>query len=441
VTSTALPEQHPWPLWRKIIFRFFFIFLFFILAPWTWLDRIPYVNVVTTFFTDYYNKAMDWAVGFANAQVFHVRKVLVPINGSGDTSYAWAQLWMLLSLSAIGCVIWTIIDRKRNDYRKLNYWLCLVTRYYIALVAFAYGILKLFAAQMSFPSESMMATPLGDLLPMRLSWMFIGYSTPYQFFSGVMETMVGLLLLYRRTATLGIMIGTAVFLNVMVLNLSYDIPVKLYSMQLVLLCLFLLANEYKRIACFLVLNRPAELCYLYHYNYPKRWMRITRVILKIAFIVCFVGYGFFEMLDYSHEFYGAKEIKPIKPGIYDVPVYVVNKDTIPGLLSDTLRWQDIVFDKGGRGSIKTNDTAYRRIYRRAYFNYSTDTVKQLLNFTKVPGDTVNFILSLHYQVPDSNTIRLWGMRNNDSLFIELKRSSRHFQLGERQFHWLSEYNR
>lgn len=441
MTSTSLPEQHPWPLWRKMIFRFFFIFFSFLLAPWTWLDQIPGISKITTFFTDYYYKAMDWAVERSNAYIFHVRKVLVPINGSGDTSYAWAQIWMLLSIAVLGCLIWSIVDRKRNDYRHLNYWLCIITRYFIALMAFSYGIIKLFGQQMPFPSETMMATNLGDLLPMRLSWIFIGYSTPYQFFSGLMEVVTGLLLLSRRTATLGIMVGTAVFINVMAMNLSYDIPVKLFSMELVLMCLYLLANEYDRIACFLFLNRPAGICCLYQYNYPKKWMRITRIILKLAFIGCFVGYTFYSCFEFSREFDATKEVKPIKTGLYDVPVYVVNKDTVANLVSDTLRWQDIIFEKGGRGSIKTGDTAFRHIYRRAYFYYDIDSAKQLLNFTKMPGDSVNFILSMHYQLPDSNTINLWGVRKSDSLFIELKRSTRHFQLGERQFHWLSEYNR
>jgi len=422
-----------------IIFRFFFILFAFLIAPWSWFDSIPYINKVTTFFTGYYDKAMDWAVQLSNANLFHVRKVLVPVNGSGDTSWAWAQLWTLLSLSLIGAMIWSIVDRKRSDYRHLNYWLCLFIRYYIALIAFIYGNLKLFAAQMPFPSETMMATPLGDLLPMRLSWMFIGYSTPYQFFSGVMEVITGLLLLSRRTATFGSLMGTAVFTNVMVLNLSYDIPVKLFSMQLVLLCFFLLANEWKRIACFFVLNKPAQACYLYHYDYPKKWMRITRIALKLIFIGCFLVYNFFSSWDYSREFYGAEEIKPIRPGYYDVPVYVVNKDTIPALVSDTLRWQDIIFEKGGRGSIKTGDTAYRHIYRRAYFNYSVDSAEQMLVFSK--GRDASYVMRLHFEFPDSNTIRLSGVRNKDSLFIELKRSTRHFQLGERQFHWLSEYNR
>ena len=40
---------------------------------------------------------------------------------------------------------------------------------------------------------------------------------------------------------------------------------------------------------------------------------------------------------------------------------------------------------------------------------------------------------------DNSNIK--GRARQDSLFIVLRRSKRHFQLAERQFHWLSEYNR
>lgn len=117
---------------------------------------------------------------------------------------------------------------------------------------------------MVFPSLHQLATPLGDLLPMRLSWLFIGYSSPYQIFSGVMEVFAGSLLLYRRTATLGAFVAAGVFTNVMMLNMCYDIPVKIFSMQLVAVSLFLLANESKRMICFFILNKPADTCSIYH---------------------------------------------------------------------------------------------------------------------------------------------------------------------------------
>jgi hypothetical protein len=115
----------------------------------------------------------------------------------------------------------------------------MIVRYYLAIVALSYGIIKLFVLQMPFPTISQLATPLGDLLPMRFSWLFIGYSVPYQFFSGAMETVAGLLLLYRRTVTAGLFAATGAFLNVAMINLSYDVPVKLFSMHLLFACLFL----------------------------------------------------------------------------------------------------------------------------------------------------------------------------------------------------------
>jgi hypothetical protein len=41
---------------------------------------------------------------------------------------------------------------------------------------------------------------------------------------------------------MGVLVVTGVFVNVMMLNLCYDIPVKLYSMNLVLMCLYLLPD-------------------------------------------------------------------------------------------------------------------------------------------------------------------------------------------------------
>ncbi|MFW1494677.1 hypothetical protein ACEV9S_24630, partial [Vibrio parahaemolyticus] len=57
------------------------------------------------------------------------------------------------------------------------------------------------------------------------------------------------------TATLGIFVSLGVFGNVMMLNLSYDIPVKINSITLVVLCLWLLSEEIPRLFQFFFFNR------------------------------------------------------------------------------------------------------------------------------------------------------------------------------------------
>lgn len=429
--------QTHWPLWRRMAFRFFFIFIALSIAPWTWLGRaVPFMDTVTQ---PYYS-AMKWLVESANRYVFHIKDELVPTGGSGDTSYGWAELSFLLSLAFVGMIIWSVVQRNKKEYTKLNYWLCLFTRYYVALVLFSYGIIKLFALQMPFPNYSQLATPLGDFLPMRLSWMFIGYSTPYQVFSGIMETLAGLLLLYRRTATLGALLAAGVFANVAMMNLSYDIPVKIYSIQMVVYCLFLLANEMNRILCFFVYNRPADSCSVYEYPLKKKWPRIVRIGLKVLFIAMAVGGVIWESVDWKKEQDASMNNMPFEAGVYDVASFVVNNDTIPPLLTDTMRWQNVIFDNARSGSIATSDTTFRKWYNRAYFGYKVDTVNRTFKIVKRSTDSVALV-SMQYAFLDDNTIRFWGSRKTDSLSFVLKRSPRHFQLAERQFHWLSESNR
>lgn len=432
------PQNIQWPLWKKILFRFFFIFISLYIVPWTWLDEIL-AKIKAGWLTKWYSDTEDWAVRFANDKFFHIKKVLVPVSGSGDTSWGWAQFYLFLSLGVVGCLVWSLIDHRRRNYLTLDYWLCLFTRYYVALVAFSYGIIKIFVLQMPFPNLSMQATYLGDLLPMRLSWMFMGYSAPYQFFSGAMEALAGILLLFRRTATLGTLMAAGVFLNVMVMNLSYDIPVKIFSMRLELFSLFLLAHEKDRLLSFFIKNKAAEPGHLYNVTFTKKWMRISRIVLKLVFIGVMIVYGTYQTYDRYKQVNTPPKPGPIAIGMYDVETFVLNNDTIPPLLTDTFRWQDIIFEKR-YGTVKSSDPFFQKFYTRGQFAYSVDTVKQTLGLKIFPQDTT-FGYFFTYQIPGDGTILLRGKRRNDSLFIVLRKSKRHFQLAERQFHWLSESNR
>ncbi len=119
-------EKLPWPLWRKILFRFFFIYFILYISPWLWLNLIPGAD----YLFKYYYQFFDWAVINANAnffRVFGIKNVQPVFNGSGDTSYNWAMICLFISLSMIGTIIWTIVGWSKKSYRQLNYLLCLLT--------------------------------------------------------------------------------------------------------------------------------------------------------------------------------------------------------------------------------------------------------------------------------------------------------------------------
>src|SRR5262245_16289935 len=139
VPGEQLAKAIYWPLWQRVLFRFFFVYLALQIAPWDYARIIPGVQ----WLLHWYDLLDAWAVRTSNARLFHVRETLVPVNGSGDTSYAWAQMWLYLSIAAVACIAWSLADRKRPNYMRLMYWLRLVTRYYIAAAALSYGIIKL----------------------------------------------------------------------------------------------------------------------------------------------------------------------------------------------------------------------------------------------------------------------------------------------------------
>ncbi len=434
---TGIPSQKAWPLWQKILFRLSCIYFLLHIAPWSWVGYdIPGI----AYLIDLYDKSIRWIIEWCNTAWFHFEKTNIVNNGSGDTSAAWKEMYTYLCMAVTGTLLWSIWDRKRPSYTVANYWLQTFLRYFLIINCFAYGFIKLYPVQMTFPSQSALATPLGDFLPMRFSWMFIGYSAPYEMFSGAMETLTGILLLNRKTITLGVLMTVAVFTNVMALNLSYDIPVKLFSIHLTLYSLYLLLNDSKRLLNLFILNKPVAAATQYQLLLPRKWMRIGRVVLKLVFIGLFVVMSFINARSRYRNMQNSVDHSPIKAGIYDVITYAVNKDTIPSLVTDTTRWRDVIFEKGEWGSVGTTDTLFRQRYRRGYFNTSYDTLKKTIDFKKT-ANAENAILKFRYQLMGDTLIVLSGSRNKDSLYVVLKKSNRHFQLAEKQFHWISEANR
>ena len=97
---------------------------------------------------------------------------------------------------------------------------------------FGYGFVKIVPLQFQRTLLFKMMEPYGDFSPMGVLWSFMGASLPYVIYSGCAEVLGGILLLFRRTTTLGALVSFAVMLNVAVLNYCYDVPVKLYSTNL-----------------------------------------------------------------------------------------------------------------------------------------------------------------------------------------------------------------
>src|SRR5262249_5044073 len=131
-------------------------------------------------------------------------------------------------------------------------------RFWLVSFMTVYGASKVFPVQMQTPPLVKLVQQYGDFSPMGILWNFIGTSTTYQMITGCVELLGGVLLIAPSTMLLGSVISLAALTQVFILNMCYDVPVKLFSFHLLLGALFLLVPHMRRFADFFVLNRKVE---------------------------------------------------------------------------------------------------------------------------------------------------------------------------------------
>jgi hypothetical protein len=436
--TASAPETLPqWSLAKRIGFRFVCSYLLLYNLPMmghvNLLDAIPGLPWLSEKYIHAWHTIVPWVA----IHVFHLSgsvTVYPDVNGSGDTTLDYIEDLFLLVVAMAATVLWSLLDFRRKDYRGLHAYLRICVRYALSFTLFAYGFAKVFPTQFIFPSLGRLVEPLGEFSPMGLLWTFMGYSTAYIIFSGLAEVTGATLLLFRRTATLGALASAAVLLNVVMLNFCYDVPVKLYSLNLLLMAIFLMAPDLGRLAKIFVLNRPAEAANLHVPpieipRVPPRW----RTMGAVAFKILFVGYFLFGNIKEGWAGYQGYVVNPPKApiyGLYEVETFSRNGGDVPPLVTDATRWRRVIIQSPAGFSVRMMDDSVRR-YSTAY-----DSAK---NSVTVSTDQDKSKSVFTYSRPDTEHVLLEGKLANDALAVKLKRiDPSKFLLVNRGFHWINE---
>ncbi|BBG05273.1 MULTISPECIES: hypothetical protein [Pseudonocardia] len=128
-------------------------------------------------------------------------------------------------------------------------------RFLLIVWMIPYAWSKLNLTQMGQLDYSAALTTIGEKSPMGLLWTFMAYSPLIQFLAGLAELVVMLLLVFRRTAWLGGVLGTAALGTVFLLNMTFDVPVKQPALILTIGFLLVAVPELGRVLRF-VAGRP-----------------------------------------------------------------------------------------------------------------------------------------------------------------------------------------
>jgi uncharacterized membrane protein YphA (DoxX/SURF4 family) len=420
-----------WPLSLRVPFRFLFCYFFLYCLPESGrvnlIDLMPGGTYLTQPYVSAWHKLAPWIA----INIFHLSGAVTTYfrTGSGDTTLSYIQNLCYLVLALVATLVWSLTDHRRKEYRVLHSWLRVVVRYTLMFTLLSYGFGKVFPLQFQPPRLAQMVQPYGQFSPMGVLWSFMGVSTAYIIFSGAAELAGGLLLLFRRTTSLGALVSFAVLLNIFVLNLCYDVPVKLYSLNLLLMAIFLLAPDLRRLFGVLVLNRPSAPVDLSLPRFSRRWVRLTALACQVLFVGWFLLFSIVSSWT-AYQWYYVNRPHPPLYGLYEVEAFSRNGEELPALVTDTTRWRKVIIEYPTAFDVRMMDDSPR------HYGATYTTGKNIVTLEEDQGNTYPFT----YQRLDEDHVLLQGTLADDSLSVRLRRiDPSKFLLVNRGFHWISEY--
>ncbi|SFN36618.1 hypothetical protein SAMN05421594_2369 [Chryseobacterium oleae] len=346
----------------------------------------------------------------------------IKMTGSGDTTLDYWVVLVNMCLAAVAALVVLLTDKKQRTFKDLHWFTVVVARYYVAMIMLSYGFAKLHNGQFPANSIGRLEEKVGDMSPMGMIWSMMGASAGYTFVSGLLESMGGFLLLFRRTKTFGALFSMTVMINVALLNFFYDVPVKIFSSHIVLLCVFIVSGDAIALYRFFILHQPSQLRFQKRTS-DKRWKRITLIGVKCLVIAFFI-FSSSSMLFYT---------PPAVPmeGAYSVEKVVINNQEVPPCNNDSVGWKKLLISYSDRASVILNNDSTKA------FQSMIDIGKKTLTLRKKERD--NIYAYLHYNV-QKDSIIFTGTIGRDSVKLKTTRKNKEdYKLNRRGFHWINEY--
>jgi len=230
-----------------------------------------------------------------------------------DSTGLYLHLLTLLTLSCLFGLAWCV--KSKTIHPAIKKYFRIGVAYYLSLILFKYGFDKVFKHQFYFPEPNLLYTPLHQLSKDVLFWSSMGTSRVYSIFSGMIELLPAILLLFRKTRLLGGVIAFCVLVNVVMINFGFDISVKVFSIFLLLLSTILISSDIKRLfqlfANIPVENKPVERVF----TSKRRVFKYALLKSLVIGLVLFESIGpYIEIQNFNDD----KFPKPYLNGAYSV---------------------------------------------------------------------------------------------------------------------------
>ena len=354
-------------------------------------------------------------IRFFNYLIFH--KPFIKNIYFTDSSWIFLASLSYFIIAIIIGVVWTVSGKQKN-YTIFFKYVHTYARYYLAFVLFLFGFDKLTGNQFAFPQPSSLIEPVGNLDFHSLLWTFMGASSSYSFFTGLLETTAGILLLFRHTCTIGGLVALSVLINVLMIDIGYDVLVKIMVFHFILIAIYILMPDIKKLFKIFIFKQKDSLARIPSVieNPKYQWIHYISKFIVIAFAI-------FSLVNLEIRVSNQLNNPPHKNivGIHQVKEFYLNHKQLSTCNTDSLSWKKIAINSAPFLSIEfMNDSI-------ADYTSQFDTLKKTIELSMWNDST--FKCNLHYTQAKPNEWLFEGTFKKDSIrFILNKVDMNNFTL-------------
>lgn len=375
----------------------------------------------------------------------HVLGIAAPIStqltGSGDKAFDWVQAFTFVIVAALATAIWSAVARERTNHARLYAAFRVFLRFALATTMLSYGFVKIVPLQMPAPGLSRLLEQYGDLSPMGVLWASIGASRSYEMITGAAEVAGGLLVLIPQTTKIGAILCLVDTADVFALNMTYDVPVKLFSFHLVLMSLVLIARDARQLVNVFLRGRADRLTTEPTLGGSMRSRRIATGV-QLAYAAYVVVLLSFSDSRSWRQFGGGAPKSPLY-GIWEVRRMTIDGAERAPLVTDSTRWRRVLFDSPTFMQVRRMTEAPMPYASTIDTIAHTIAIKSSVPInasgSSVRPDTTRPPQTLAYARPERSRLVIDGALDGHTLHVELSyRDPNKFLLRSRGFHWIQE---
>ncbi|WP_159092096.1 hypothetical protein [Aquimarina sp. Aq107] len=188
-----------------------------------------------------------------------------------------------------------------TQFIKTNilYLIRVACRYYIAYNMFSYAFGKILKTQFNMGLSYLTDTGLDNFNGFMFTWLYYGYSRSYGLVIATTQIIAGLLLLFRKTERLGIVLFLSFMVNILFVDIFYEIDGALWhAAKLTALGFFLLFSDWKGFKTYFL--KAFETVQLIPQIVPQKLKKIYWLKFLIIPIMIWYAYDYINNLKQNY---------------------------------------------------------------------------------------------------------------------------------------------